>query len=651
MKKFVEKVLVIGFDAAIVPSVLRFVEEGHLPNLARLMREGTFAENCLVPLPTITPPNWTAISTGASLGTHGVTCYNLHDPGMPLDEIYFGWHTDGCRAEFYWDAAERVGKTTIVLDYPVSMPPTAKKSLFIGNYPESKGEGGGYQHLTIIAAGQLFATDMYPVATEISLDKAKGWKNVELQADDLEAELPLQYRWVSHRVGKIEPQTWHLLVQKGSEGVHDQVLISPTKDAANAFGSIHVGEWTENCYADFETSTGVRRAVFRFKLMELSENGRDVRIYLTKLNPVDGWSHPAELASEIESDFMPLAGVGFEAYSLGWIDMQTFVELCEMQNAWYADAATQIMAKHAWDAFFMHAHCPDLLYHLVLERGRWGKETTPDGAVTEREEEWIQYERALYASLDKMVGRIVEAAGENALVVIVNDHGAAPAHTEIHLPDLFIEKGLTVLKEDEETGQKTIDWSKTKAVFQRSVYIYVNLKGRDPDGIVEPEDYDRVREEIIRTLYDYTEPKTGRKPVAFALRKEDALILGLKGDRIGDVVYAIREGFGGERCIHGPVLPTAEYGMGSLRGLLLISGPGIKKGYRMERTAWLQDIVPTICYLTGTPVPEQTEGAVLYQAMEEPNAMLEELKKLRKNYQRLEDAYGRQRSLTHQYNQ
>ena len=51
---------------------------------------------------------------------------------------------------------------------------------------------------------------------------------------------------------------------------------------------------------------------------------------------------------------------------------------------------------------------------------------------------------------------------------------------------------------------------------------------------------------------------------------------------------------------------------------------GIKKGERLERTAWLTDLVPTICYLMNWPVPEKAEGAVIYQAFEEPDFRFKE---------------------------
>jgi len=194
-----------------------------------------------------------------------------------------------------------------------------------------------------------------------------------------------------------------------------------------------------------------------------------------------------------------------------------------------------------------------------------------------------------------------------------------------------------------------VDWSRTRAVAQRTCYVYVNLKGRDPNGTVEPgEEYEQVREQIIQALYNYTDPATGKKPVLLALRREDARVLGLRGERVGDVVYAISPDYGGQ---HGPHLPTATWGLGDLRALFLLAGPGVQQGVVLDRTVWLQDIVPTLCYLTGWPLPRQAEGAVVYQALTDPDGPPRQLAVLRRNYQRLQQAFESEQALTHTYNQ
>jgi hypothetical protein len=143
-------------------------------------------------------------------------------------------------------------------------------------------------------------------------------------------------------------------------------------------------------------------------------------------------------------------------------------------------------------------------------------------------------------------------------------------------------------------------------------HIYINLKGRDPQGIVEPSDYAAVQRKVIDALYRWTDPDTGNRPVSLALTKNDARVIGLHGDRVGDVIYALYTDAGNQ---HGQQLSASESAVGNLRSLLVMSGPGVKKGYRLQRTCWLTDIVPTICSLCGWPVPAEAEGSVIYQAL------------------------------------
>ena len=155
---------------------------------------------------------------------------------------------------------------------------------------------------------------------------------------------------------------------------------------------------------------------------------------------------------------------------------------------------------------------------------------------------------------------------------------------------------------------------------------------------MEPADYENIQQQIIDALLTYIDPTTGKRPVSLALSKQDARILGLYGDWVGDVVYAVYPWVAGQ---HGNILPSAEWGIGSLRGLLTFTGSGIKKGHRMERTCNLIDIVPTICYLMDLPLPKTAEGAVLYQAFKNPNLKSDEISKLKTGLARMELALAR----------
>ena len=195
---------------------------------------------------------------------------------------------------------------------------------------------------------------------------------------------------------------------------------------------------------------------------------------------------------------------------------------------------------------------------------------------------------------------------------VCSDHGATPMGPILNTAHALKEAGLCSYEpkksenfwdiyEESEGFNYVLDVSKSRAVPQRYMFVYVNLKGRYPGGIVEPEDYETVRDAIINALLDYRHPETGERPVLLAVRREDAQVFGMGGAQAG---------YG---------LPTGESGCGSLKNLLLFRGPNIKKGFRYPRPRWLADIVPTLCYLTGNPIPADAEGGPIYQIMEDPN--------------------------------
>jgi predicted AlkP superfamily phosphohydrolase/phosphomutase len=260
----------------------------------------------------------------------------------------------------------------------------------------------------------------------------------------------------------------------------------------------------------------------------------------------------------------------------------------------------------------------------------------------------------VYQSQDALLGRILEVLDKDTLVMLVSDHGATPGGPSFD-PYAVLEKaGLSTMKEVvDETPEwvakqshhraqkwfgkvrKMPDFTKSQAVPQGECYMFVNLKGRDPEGIVDLKDYEKVQQQIIDALYTYIDPRTGTRSVSLALSKKDSRILGLHGDSIPDVVYALYPWFGNQ---HAQQLPTAEYSVGSLKGLMAMRGPNIKKDHRLMRTVGLPDIVPTICYVMDFPVPDKCEGAVLYQVFEDPNFKSKEIKNLKDALAKMESS-------------
>ena len=664
----VKKVMVLGIDGPFAHRVYQYAQEDKLPTIKSLLDNGVWASNCLVPFPTITPPNWTSIATGAWPGTHGITCFNAHVPGDDLHQVHQAFDGRESQAEALWSSAARAGKHSIVLNWPTSWGIEPENTIVIGGYgvsfnewrvgvPEHKGN-----FAVDIADDQLFSIEPYPFASGVELRSPAGWRNLPQAKRLLEADLPLVFRRPTVRV--TSEVTWHLLAIDFDGKGFDRVLLCKEKDAESAFASLKTKDWSPNLYDTFQTAEGPRDVVYRVKLLDLARDASRLRLYVTPLCNRSGWSHPAGVMGEIESkEGLPIPYPGFGAIKLDWIDLETFMELDEFQHVYLADATTYLLRNKPWDLFFVHYHMPDWIYHVFANK--------MDPATNPNAEEVALYqdvELKVYQSIDRAFAQTLQEADANTLVAIVSDHGGKATTGEFHPAKILTEAGLTVFKDVDpeepvvfskyevsdlfdrtmmgwfrQGKSKTVDWSQTRAIMQRSCYVYVNLKGRDPQGIVEPgEEYEKVRDEIIRVLYDYTDPATGKKPITFALRKEDARMIGLHGDRVGDVVFGFGGHFGRQ---HGGPVTTAEYGIGSLKGLLALSGTGIKRGVVLDRTCWIVDLVPTICYLSGVPVPAQAEGAVIYQALEDPEAKAKELDGLKRAYERMKKAYAETGSL------
>ncbi|RLE81304.1 MAG: hypothetical protein DRJ51_04130 [Thermoprotei archaeon] len=639
------KIAVIGFDAPIPKTIWKLIQEGALPNLKRLVENGVWAENCMVPHPTITPPNWTTLATGAYPGTHGITCFHLpkkgERPGTP-EICYQAFHSGDIKAEFIWEAAEKVGKKAIILNYPTTWPPRLKNGIQVAGFGlhvtswrmTREGEPlPAWRWLINLADHQCVTTEDLPLADRIDPKPCKGWKLFP-DGSVLEAEVEVGKYNTLHRV---RPVKLHLAINPKEKVVSGFLRKTDEKPVF----TVSLGEWSERAVLEFETDQGLRRAYFKVKLLELSDDGKRIKLYFTTFCSLEGATYPPEIAKELEEKVtkgLPLRAME-DAVTLGWIDYETYFDLIDMENEWLAEAAYYLLTTKEWDIFYMHAHAPDHTYHLMLNK----LDHDPDPDLRRK---LAELEKRMYISLDKMVGRILEAAGEDTVVAIASDHGACPTEPDFkwfRINEILEQAGLLKFKDEE---KRIIDWSQTKAFEDRSCYIWINLKSRFPDGTVEDEDYDKVCWEVINALHSYRDPKTGKCPFAFILRREEAKMLGLRGDLIGDIVFGLYPEAPGE---HGRQITSGEYSIGSMKGLLILSGPGIKKGVVLERVVNIADVVPTLCYVADLPVPNDCEGAIIYQVLEDKDKHLNEIRSLKEKYRKLEETLRVMRSLTHTY--
>ena len=105
------KVFVIGLDGMDPSLTKKYMDQGKMPNVKKLVEAGACRED-LVMLgghPTVTPPMWTTLATGANPGTHGITCFWNQDPDN-LDTIIYNLDSRMCKAEQLWNVTAEAGK-------------------------------------------------------------------------------------------------------------------------------------------------------------------------------------------------------------------------------------------------------------------------------------------------------------------------------------------------------------------------------------------------------------------------------------------------------------------------------------------------------------------------------------------------------------
>jgi predicted AlkP superfamily phosphohydrolase/phosphomutase len=248
--------------------------------------------------------------------------------------------------------------------------------------------------------------------------------------------------------------------------------------------------------------------------------------------------------------------------------------------------------------------------------------------------------RAVYQQLDAGLARLLEATTDDDLVMFMSDHGHQPCTRACtmdrilgHLGFLRFGRGsfafnlirwgpgrriarrmydLLKLHGRVSIPASPIDWSHTTAytsVVSTGEGVSVNLKGREPEGIVDARDYDRVRDEVADALTAFRDPDTGAPPIARVLRKEEVLS-GRFLDTAPDLLlvpaplYSLTHAQG--------MVEDADWLSGDhrLEGVLVATGPEVTPG-PLQEVAELIDLGPTAMAALDVPSTVPRDGKAL----------------------------------------
>src|SRR3954447_3762049 len=253
-------------------------------------------------------------------------------------------------------------------------------------------------------------------------------------------------------------------------------------------------------------------------------------------------------------------------------------QVYEMTDRRFA-LAERLLATKPWDLFAMVEMGTDRMHH-----GFW-KDMDPEHR---KHVVGGRYENAIldyHRHVDGLVGRLLAHADDDTTVFIVSDHGAKRMDGGIRVNEWLRREGLlSTLREPTQTcslNDVGVDWSRTTAWGEGGYYsrIFLNVQGREPEGTIAPEDYERVRDELAERLAAIPDDQGNPMPTR-VFKPEDVYpqVKGVAPDLIvhfGDLLWRSVGTVGGDEGIH-----TFENDTGpddanhAQDGLIIMAGPG-----------------------------------------------------------------------------
>jgi predicted AlkP superfamily phosphohydrolase/phosphomutase len=320
----------------------------------------------------------------------------------------------------------------------------------------------------------------------------------------------------------------------------------------------------------------------------------------------------------------------------------------------------KLMKEEPWDVLMVHFLAMDLMKHALwrfMDHSHPRYEPSP-------------YQHAIrdgYALVDAYIGRLLDRLPDDAATIVMSDHGFGPLNKMVNLNIFLMQKGLMKLKRDPWTQLKaaafrygltpsaayrwiermglqnlvtrfskktrnnfigkflsfdSVDWKRTVAYSMGHVgQVYLNVAGREPYGIINPENYHQTRQEVIDTLKELRD-RDGRPLVTKIIPGEEAYH-GPYAHK-GPDLHLILDDYNMIACplfaTEGKVMThqiRGDSGCHRSQGIFIAHGPAIKQGITLPDSRIL-DLAPTILHMMGVPVPRVLDGRVLTEIFTSP---------------------------------
>ena len=622
------RVLVLGLDGLEPRLVEPMLAAGRLPALARLRAGGGYARVATT-YPAQTPVAWSTFATGVNPGGHGIFDFLRRDPATYLPDLALNRYeqknafvppkaVNQRRGTPVWELLARAGVPSIVLRCPCTYPPDKVEGRLLA--------GLGVPDLR----GGLGTPTFYTTAAEVVPGDSERVVRVTLSGNQLRTQL------TGPRLPKGGDAALDLTVEVDAAG--QRAVIRAGGDPIE----VRVGEWSGWLKVKFKL--GLLQSVAGSVRFFLPPCRDGFALYASPVNftadappfPISApWDYAGELERRIGTYYT--AGMVEDHTGLmnGRIDEAAFLAQSEGVMREREAMLEAELARFTQGLLFCLFDTPDRMQHMFWRfrepdhpanrangaRGGSGS-GREDVAALEAYRDTIDEH---YRRCDQVVARVLAAADEETLVIVLSDHGFTSFRRGVHLNGWLHAQGLLALKPGAPPGSETgeffreVDWGRTRAYALGLGGIYLNRRGREGEGILSADEAESTSRAIGEGLTGLVDSTPGRTAVRGVKRREE-IYRGGCIEEAPDLLVLFAEGYRASWT-------TALGGLGSGESLFEDNTrrwggdhivdpalvPGVLFVSRPFRRASpdLLDLAPTILAALGVPKGSAMEGSDL----------------------------------------
>ena len=546
------RVIILGLDGMDYGFATRLAAEGRMPGLARLSKMGGGVAPLGSAVPPQSPVAWSDFITGMDAGGHGIFDFIHRDPAtmtpylstsravgstrvVSLGRWQFplsGGTTELLRrGQAFWEVLEKKGIPTTILRMPANYPPTgtASEELSGMGTPDILGGYGIFSYYTsdrlALLGKSISGGSVYRVDVE------KGVVKTKLYGPD------------NPFLAKAEPLSTDLTIYLDPDRPAAKLVVGDEERV------LQEGEWTDWIPMSFTmVPTQGLPAEVRFYLRRVRP---ELELYASPINfdpmaPAQPISSPSSFATELARATGRFYTQGMPentgALKTGVLTPQEFLAQARLAGDEVLDEFPYVLSRFDRGLLFYYIGNLDLVSHMMW-RAMDPEHPGYDPAVDEPLKDVVTKK---YELLDGLITYALDHMPQDTLLVVMSDHGFTSWRRVFNLNAWLHENGYLVVKDASlPEGQdyfRNVDWSRTRAYGLGLNGLYLNLKGREKDGIVAPEQRDSLLAEIAAKLEATVDPKTGQRAVSHAYLRDKTYSAGGERDIGPDIVMGYAKG-------------------------------------------------------------------------------------------------------------